>query len=648
MHAAFLYHAIQAGLDMAIMNAGNLPVYDQIPPDLLTLVEDVIFNRRKDATERLIIFAEKVKAKGTSPEAQDEWRHGTVQERLKHALIKGIVEYIDADVEEARRHYPRALNVIEGPLMDGMNIVGDLFGSGKMFLPQVVKSARVMKKAVAFLTPYIEAEKKAGDRQSTAGKILLATVKGDVHDIGKNIVGVVLGCNNYEIIDLGVMVPCDKILQTARDEQVDMIGLSGLITPSLDEMVHVAGEMERLGFTLPLLIGGATTSEIHTAVKIEPGYSGPVIHVRDASKSVGMAASLISMEQKTPFVKSIRDRYSDLRIKYETGRAGEKYLSLTKARENRFKADWQSAPLFRTTFIGNKSFIDFSLDELRKYIDWTFFFHTWKLTGKYPAIFDEPVKGDEAKKLFKDAKELLDRIIGQKMVMASGVVGFYPANTVSDDVEVYADEERENILAVFHFLRNQQVKEDGSPNLCLADFIAPKETGRPDYMGFFAVTAGTGIEPWVHHFQEQNDDYRSILLKILADRLAEAFAERLHEMVRKELWGYAPGENLDVAGLLKEQYSGIRPAPGYPACPEHSEKRPLFKLLKAEENAGVYLTENYAMFPGAAVCGYYFAHPRSRYFNVGKISRDQVEDYANRKNISIEQAEKWLSSNLNY
>jgi 5-methyltetrahydrofolate--homocysteine methyltransferase len=648
MHAAFLYHAIQAGLDMGIVNAGNLPVYDEIPPDLMTLVEDVIFNRRKDATERLIIFAEKVKEKETVPEEKDMWRRGTVQERLKHALIRGMLDFIGADVEEARRHYPRALDVIEGPLMDGMNTVGDLFGSGKMFLPQVVKSARVMKKAVAVLTPYIEAEKKSGDKPSFAGKVLLATVKGDVHDIGKNIVGVVLGCNNYEIIDLGVMVPCDRILQAARDKKVDMIGLSGLITPSLDEMVHVAEEMERLGLTIPLLIGGATTSEIHTAVKIEPRYSGSVIHVRDASKSVGVAASLVSGEQRTPFTMSIRDRYTALRLKYETDRSGEKYLTLEEARANRFKAAWQGPSAVRPSFVGNRSFLDFPLDELRKYIDWTFFFHAWKLTGKYPAIFDDPVKGDEAKKLFDDAQELLDRVIRQKMVTACGVAGFYPANSVGDDVEIYEDEKRKNLLRVFHFLRNQQVKEDGSSNLCLADFIAPKDTGLDDYMGFFAVTAGTGIEPWVDHFKEQGDDYRSILLKVLADRLAEAFAERLHERVRKELWGYAAGEDLDIVDLLKEEYRGIRPAPGYPACPEHSEKRPLFDLLQAEENAGVYLTGNYAMYPGASVCGYYFAHPQSKYFNVGKIARDQVEDYARRKDVSVEEAEKWLSSNLNY
>jgi len=648
MHAAFLYHAIQAGLDMGIVNAGNLPVYDEIPPDLLKLVEDVIFNRRKDATERLIIFAEKVKEKITGPEERDEWRHGTVQERLKHALIKGIIDYIDADVEEARGHYARALEIIEGPLMDGMNTVGDLFGSGKMFLPQVVKSARVMKKAVAVLTPYIEAEKKSGARQTSAGKILMATVKGDVHDIGKNIVGVVLGCNNYEIIDLGVMVPCDRILQTAREEKVDMIGLSGLITPSLDEMVHVAEEMERLGFTIPLLIGGATTSEIHTAVKIGPHYSGPVIHVRDASKSAGVAASLVSAEQKTSFTQNIRDRYAALRLKYEAGRAADRYLTLEEARANRFKTVWQETHAVRPSFVGNRSFPDFPLDELRKCIDWTFFFHAWKLTGKYPAIFDDPVKGDEAKKLYDDAQELLDRMIRQKMVTAGGVAGFYPANAVGDDVEIYDDEKKKNVLTVFHFLRSQQVKEDGSPNLCLADFIAPKGTGLDDYMGFFAVTAGTNIEPWVDHFKEQGDDYRSILLKVLADRLAEAFAERLHEMVRKELWGYAAGEELDIASLLKEEYRGIRPAPGYPACPEHSEKRLIFDLLQAEDNAGIYLTGNFAMYPGASVCGYYFAHPQSKYFNVGKIARDQVEDYARRKGVSVEQAEKWLSSNLNY
>jgi 5-methyltetrahydrofolate--homocysteine methyltransferase len=648
MHAAFLYHAIQSGLDMGIVNAGNLPVYDDIPSNLLTLVEDVIFNRRKDATERLILFAEKVKEKETGPEKVDEWRQDGVEQRLKHALIKGIIDFIDADVEEARRHYARALDVIEGPLMDGMNTVGDLFGSGKMFLPQVVKSARVMKKAVAFLSPYIEAEKRAGEKQSSNGKILLATVKGDVHDIGKNIVGVVLGCNNYEIIDLGVMVPSEKVLHTALNVHADIIGLSGLITPSLDEMVHVAKEMERLNFSLPLLIGGATTSEMHTAVKIAPNYSGPVIHVRDASRSVGVVSALISKEQQHGIIESYKERYAALRSKHEADLAEVKYIRLEQARANKINIDWEKTIITKPSLIGNRSFNEFSLEELSHYIDWTFFFHTWKLSGKFPSIFDDPVKGEEARKLYEDAQELLKEIISKKMVTASGVIGLYPANSVGDDIEVYKDEHRSELLTIFHFLRNQQFREDRSPNPCLADFITPKESGLTDYFGGFAVTAGIGIEKWVSYYEGQTDDYRSIMLKILADRLAEAFAERLHEVVRKELWGYSKDENLSLDSLLKEEYIGIRPAPGYPACPEHSEKSLLFDLLEAEKAAGIKLTENFMMIPGATVSGFYFAHPKAHYFNLGKIGRDQVGDYARRKGVSIELAGKWLSTNLNY
>jgi 5-methyltetrahydrofolate--homocysteine methyltransferase len=648
MHAVFLYHAIQAGLDMGIVNAGNLPVYDDISSDLLTLIEDVILNRRKDATERLIFFAEKIRGKHIGTDKVDKWRQDTVEERLKYALIKGIVNHIEADVGEARMHYPRAINVIEGPLMDGMNTVGDLFGSGKMFLPQVVKSARVMKKAVAVLAPYIEAEKNAGERQSSAGKIVLATVKGDVHDIGKNIVGVVLGCNNYEIIDLGVMVPCEKILQSAVDEDADIIGLSGLITPSLDEMVHVAKEMERLGFTVPLLIGGATTSELHAAVKIAPNYSGPVIHVRDASKSVGVSSGLMSQQQRFVFADTYRERYRALRIRYEAGKADEKFVTLEQSRADKIRITWKKTLIVKPSFTGVRALLNFSLEELSRYINWTFFFHTWKLTGKYPTIFNDPLKGEEARKLYDDAQEVLREMISKKMVIANGVIGFYPANSIGDDIEVYRDENRAEILTVFHFLRNQQFKENASANLSLADFIAPKESGLTDYIGGFAVTAGIGIEKWVKYYEGQNDDYRSIMLKILADRLAEAFAERMHEMVRKELWGYAKDEDLSLDDMLKEEYKGIRPAPGYPACPEHSEKRILFDLLEAEKTAGIKLTENFMMIPGAAVSGFYFAHPQAHYFNLGKIGRDQVEDYAHRKNVTMEQAEKWLSSNLNY
>ncbi len=648
MHSAFLYHAVQAGLDMGIVNAGMLQVYDEIQPVLLGLVEDLIFNRRKDSTERLLLYAETIKDSGKTEVAIDEWRKGTVTERLTHALVKGIVEYIDQDVEEARTRYPRALNIIEGPLMEGMNRVGDLFGSGKMFLPQVIKSARVMKKAVAILTPYLEAEKLATGTVRSAGKILLATVKGDVHDIGKNIVGVVLACNNYEIIDLGVMVPCEKILQAAMDHQVDIIGLSGLITPSLDEMVHVASGMEKQGFTIPLLIGGATTSEMHTAVKIAPAYSGPVIHVRDASRSVGVASALLSPVTKPSFLSDTRTRYEGLRRKYGSMQAKSRYFSLDEARKNKLQVAWEKVPLHRPQKLGNICFSDYSLEEIKSCIDWTFLFHAWKLTGKYPSIFEEPVTGEEAKRLYGDALEILEEIVGKKLLTANGVIGLYPANSSGDDVLVFQDETRKQILATFHFFRNQQWKEDGSPNLCLADFIAPVDSGRVDYIGGFAVTAGLGIEKGLALYDPQHDDYKSIMLKIVADRLAEAFAELLHRRVRKEFWGYAADESLDLSALLKEQYTGIRPAPGYPACPEHTEKRILFDLLHAEENTGIALTESYMMVPAASVCGYYFAHPFARYFNLGRIGRDQVEDYARRKNILYDDAEKRIRQNLNY
>ena len=648
MHSAFLYHAVNAGLDMGIVNAGMLQVYDEIPKDLLKLVEDVILNRRKDATERLTLFAEKIGQKGEAIVKEEEWRRFSVQDRLKHALVKGIVEFIEEDVEEARKDYTRTLDIIEGPLMDGMNIVGDLFGSGKMFLPQVVKSARVMKKAVSKLLPYIEAEQNVQGKIHSAGKIVMATVKGDVHDIGKNIVGVVLACNNFEVVDLGVMVPADKILQAVRDEKADILGLSGLITPSLEEMVHVAKEMERTGINVPLLIGGATTSEIHTAVKIEPNYHAPVIHVRDASKSVGVSSRLISSDQKQIFASEIKEKYQKLREQHESGRKKESYISFPDAVQNKLSIDWENSKFKEPSFLGNKYFIEFPLQELIEFIDWTFFFHAWKINGKFPSIFKDPVKGEEAKKLYDDALLMLDQIVRNKMLKANGVVGFYPANSLGEDVEVYADNSKAQVLTRFHFLRNQQKKERGVPNLSLADFIAPKESGLTDYLGFFAVTAGIGLEKWTLDYEKNLDDYSSIMMKVLSDRLAEAFAEKLHLLVRKELWGYSDQEKLDFSSVLKEEYVGIRPAPGYPACPDHSEKRILFDLLKVEQNTGITLTENFAMYPAASVSGYYFSHPLSQYFNVGRISKDQVTDYSKRKGESLLQIEKWLNSNLNY
>jgi len=675
IHSAFLYHAIRAGLDMGIVNAGNLPVYDEIPGDLLQLAEDVILNRRKDGTERLIAYAEKMQAKTDKQEKVEEWRSASVQERLKHALVRGILDHIAEDTEEARSHYPRSLDVIEGPLMDGMNIVGDLFGSGKMFLPQVVKSARVMKKAVAVLEPWLQAEKResaakssqfavrssqsavrentdkqepgTGNRElGTSRRILLATVKGDVHDIGKNIVGVVLGCNNYEVIDLGVMVPAEKILQTAKEKEVDVIGLSGLITPSLEEMAHVASEMQRLKFDIPLLIGGATTSEIHTAVKIATQYDHPVIHVRDASRCVGVLSNLLSPENKEKYVREISNKYSELKTRHENRKSEDVFITLEEARANHLKVNWNEVLVTKPAFIGNRSLIDYPLEELRNYIDWTFFFHSWKIPGKYPEIFNDPLKGEEARKLFNDAQNMIEEVISKKMLQANGVFGFYPARSVGEDVLIYKDEQRKKQLSALHFLRNQEKKEEGIPNLSLADFIAPQASGIMDYIGIFAVTAGIGIEKWVKHYENALDDYSSFMLKFMADRLAEAFAERLHERVRKEFWGYVPDENIPVSNLLKEEYQGIRPAPGYPGCPEHSEKRTIFNLLDAEQNAGITLTENFAMYPAAAVSGYYFSHEFSRYFNLGKVSEEQVEDYARRKNIPVELAKKYLRQNL--
>jgi 5-methyltetrahydrofolate--homocysteine methyltransferase len=649
MHSAFLYHAIKAGMDMGIVNAGMIGVYDEIPKDLLERVENVLFNRRADATERLVEFAENVKSKGKKIEKDETWRSTPVEERLKHALVKGIVEYIEKDIEEARKKYSRPLDVIEGPLMDGMDVVGDLFGSGKMFLPQVVKSARVMKKAVAYLTPFIEQEKQdSGELRKMAGKILLATVKGDVHDIGKNIVGVVLGCNNYEIIDLGVMTPSEKIIQTAKELNVDIIGLSGLITPSLDEMVHVAKELEREGFKVPLLIGGATTSKVHAAVKIAPNYSSPTIHVLDASRSVTVAGSLLNKDNKDKFVRSVKQEYDNLRLTHLTRKGDKKYLSIEKARAKKAEINWKKSVIAKPSFIGNKVFDDFPLNEIRKKIDWTPFFITWELKGKYPKIFNDPVFGKEAKKLYDDANKLLDGIISNKLITAKAVIGFYPANSDGDDMLLYTDDSRNEILTAFHMLRQQAEKTVNQPYYSLADYIAPVNSGVKDYIGVFAVTSGIGLDEVVKRYEKEHDDYNSILSKAVADRLAEAFAEKMHELVRKEYWGYSKDENLSGEQIIKEEYIGIRPAHGYPACPDHTEKRILFDLLKAEKDAKICLTESYAMYPVSSVSGLYFSHPEARYFNVGKLAKDQITDYAKRKEMSIEVMEKWLAPNLAY
>jgi 5-methyltetrahydrofolate--homocysteine methyltransferase len=639
MHSAFLYHAIRAGLDMGIVNAGMLEVYEEVPKELLGLVEDVLLNRRDDATERLIKFAESVKQRGKVAIVEDAWRSGTVEERLSHALVKGIVDFIDADAEEARQKYVKPLLVIEGPLMSGMNVVGDLFGSGKMFLPQVVKSARVMKKAVAYLQPFLEAEKSAGAAK-TQGKILLATVKGDVHDIGKNIVGVVLRCNNYEIIDLGVMVPCEKILQTAIDEKVDIIGLSGLITPSLDEMVHVAREMERKGLTLPLLIGGATTSKAHTAVKIAPNFNQPVVHVLDASRAVPVASNLISLEHKPKFAAQIREEYDRVRATHSSQTA--KLLSLEAARKNAPKLKFDD--LAKPEFTGTKR-IEPALAELVPFIDWSPFFHTWELRGVYPKILQHEKHGEEARKLFADAQKLLEEIVSKKLIQPKAVYGFFPANRVGDNVELYTDDSRSKVLTIFHFLRQQIEKGDGTPNWCLADFIAPK--GSPDFIGGFAVTSGHNLKELVEKFKAEHDDYNAIMAEALADRLAEAFAEYLHKRVREE-WGFGKVENLKPEDLIEEKYRGIRPAAGYPACPDHTEKEILWKLLDVEKNAGIKLTESFAMWPGSSVSGLYFAHPESKYFAVGKLGKDQVADLAQRKNKSLSEMERWLGPWLNY
>jgi len=646
MHSAFLYHAIKAGMDMGIVNAGQLAVYEEIPKDLLELVEDVLLNRRPDATERLVVFAETVKQKGKAAVQDEAWRQGAVEERLAHALVKGIVEYVEADVEEARKKYARPLEVIEGPLMAGMNIVGDLFGAGKMFLPQVVKSARVMKKAVAHLLPYMEAEKQALGLSRAQGKILLATVKGDVHDIGKNIVGVVLGCNNYEVTDLGVMVPCEKILQTARELKADMIGLSGLITPSLDEMVHVASEMTREGFQVPLLIGGATTSKAHTAVKIAPAYSRPVIHVLDASRAVGVVSSLISQDQKTAFAEKMRLEQEQIRQAHQGSKA-RKLLTLEQARLRKLPIEWQATDLPKPAFTGVRTLDRFPLDQLVPFIDWSPFFHTWELKGHYPQILEDGRIGSRARELFSDAQKLLGEIVGQKLLTARGVYGFFSANSVGDDIELYKDESRIEVLATFHTLRQQAEKPEGQANQALADFIAPKSTGLADYLGAFAVTTGVGIEAICERFEKDHDDYNSIMTKALADRLAEAFAEWLHKQARED-WGYGKDERLANEELIREKYRGIRPAPGYPACPDHTEKRTLFDLLQVERQAGIRLTETFAMYPASSVSGLYFAHPLAKYFAVGKIDRDQVQDYARRKRMEVRLIERWLGPNLNY
>ncbi|MEY3050780.1 MAG: hypothetical protein RLY31_565 [Bacteroidota bacterium] len=651
MHAAFLYHAIQAGLDMGIVNAGMLAVYEEIPRDLLESVEDVLFNRTPDATEKLIEQATRFKGSGGSQWQQQDlaWREAPVEQRLQHALLKGIDEFIAEDTEIARRQFEEPIQVIEGPLMDGMNLVGDLFGSGKMFLPQVVKSARVMKKSVAYLTPFIEAS-KAGAGGHAKGKILLATVKGDVHDIGKNIVGVVLGCNNFEIIDLGVMVPADKILAAAREHQVDMVGLSGLITPSLDEMVHVAKEMQRLGFDIPLLIGGATTSRTHTAVKIEPAYNnGPVVHVLDASRSVSVASVLTSADKaaKKAFLADVRGQYDQIRRHREQRNQSKTLLPLAAARANRPHRDWSRYQPAAPLRPGIHVLASESLELLTEYIDWTPFFASWELAGKYPAILQDPVVGEQACQLFRDAQSLLRRIIDEGWLQAKAVIGLFPANaTPEDSVEVYDPEQPSVRLATLHFLRQQVLRAEGQPNLCLADLIAPKSTGRKDYIGCFAVTTGIGLEERAKAFEDAHDDYHSILLKALGDRLAEAFAERMHERVRKEFWGYDQSESLSNDDLISEKYRGIRPAPGYPACPEHTEKRTLWSLLSVAEHTGINLTESCAMWPASSVSGWYFAHPDARYFTITRIGEDQVADYAARKGMSLEEASKWLSTLL--
>jgi 5-methyltetrahydrofolate--homocysteine methyltransferase len=651
IHSAFLYHAIAAGMDMGIVNAGMLEVYEEIEPELKVMVEDVLLNRRPDATERLVGYGETLRgaSAAVSEKKAEEWRNGTVEERLSHSLVKGVDTYIELDAEEARVKLGRPLLVIEGPLMDGMSVVGDLFGAGKMFLPQVVKSARVMKKAVAHLTPFMEAEKEAraaaGEVVKAQGKIVLATVKGDVHDIGKNIVGVVLACNNYEVIDMGVMVPCEKILERAKAEKADMIGLSGLITPSLDEMVHVAREMERQGFKLPLLIGGATTSRAHTAVKIAPHYSEPVVHVLDASRAVPVTTSLLSDEGKPAFVAQHRADYEVIRKAHSAPR--QTVVSLATARTRRTPIEWRAKDLPAPTFTGVHVHDNFPLATLREFIDWTPFFHTWGLKGVYPRILEHEGQGAQARQIFAEGNALLDLIIEKKLITARGVYGLFPASAVGDDVELYTDSTRRTVLERFHFLRQQSNKEGTEPCRSLADFIAPKEIGLPDHIGAFAVTSGIGLKELCDSYRAKHDDYNAIMAEAIADRLAEAFAECLHKRVRDE-WGYGCGEGLSNADLIQEKYRGIRPAAGYPACPDHTEKGPLWRLLDVQANTGMLITESFAMWPGSSVSGLYFAHPESRYFSLGKIDRDQVTDYSKRKGMSVAEVERWLGQNLNY
>jgi 5-methyltetrahydrofolate--homocysteine methyltransferase len=656
IHVVFLYHAIKAGMDMGIVNAGALPLYDDLDPVLRERVEDVVLNRRRDATERLLEIADRFKGKKGEKKTEDlRWREKPVRERLSHALVHGIDQYIETDTEEARAASSRPLDVIEGPLMDGMNVVGDLFGAGKMFLPQVVKSARVMKKAVAYLLPYIEAEKlRSGDMGKNNGKIVLATVKGDVHDIGKNIVGVVLACNNFEVVDLGVMVPAQTILDRAKEVNADLIGLSGLITPSLEEMSHVAREMQRQGFEVPLLIGGATTSRAHTALKIDPHYKAPTVWVKDASRAVGVAQSLISKDLRHAFVAANDSDYAEIRERHKHRGDAKRLVALEKARGQKFDGGWDAYTPPAPRKPGLTVLDDYPLAELVDYIDWTPFFNTWELAGKFPAILDDEIVGPQARELYRDARTMLQRIVDERLLTAKAVFGLWPANSVGDDVlmSLPADSGEAAHHVTLHFLRQQTDKPADRPNFCLADFIAPKDSGKQDWLGMFAVTAGLGIDAHVARFEADHDDYNAILLKALADRLAEALAERLHQRVRTEFWGYTGDEGLDEGldnqALIDERYRGIRPAPGYPACPEHSEKATLFRLLDAPGNAGMSLTESYAMLPTAAVSGYYFSHPNSQYFVVGRVSKEQVEDYAQRKGVSLAQAERWLASNLDY
>ncbi len=650
IHAVFLYHAIRAGMDMGIVNASQLAVYDDLPDELRSAVEDVVLNRDAEAGERLVDIAERFAGDGsatTNRQEDLEWRSWPVAKRLEHALVKGITEYIDEDTEEARQNYERPLHVIEGPLMDGMNVVGDLFGAGKMFLPQVVKSARVMKKSVAYLEPFLEADKAAA-ADATNGKILMATVKGDVHDIGKNIVAVVLQCNNYEVVDLGVMVAADTILEQAIAENVDIIGLSGLITPSLDEMVHVAREMSRRGMTLPLMIGGATTSKAHTAVKIEPQYAHGAVYVEDASRAVGVASSLSSEELKTPFLNSLREEYVRVRERRANKNLAKNNVTIADARENATPVDWQQTVIHQPNKIGLTILPDIDLVGIVPYIDWTFFFHAWQLKGRFPKILDDPEKGTEARKLYRDAQTMLAQIIDEKWLRANAVVGLFAANAVGDDIEIYRDDKRQQVLMTLHNLRKQGKQPSGKYNECLADFIAPKESGKADYIGAFAATAGLGIDEKLAEFEADHDDYQAIMLKALADRLAEALTEWLHEKVRREIWGYAADEQFDNEALIREAYTGIRPAMGYPAAPDHTEKDLLWQLLDAERHTGIWLTESKAMVPTAAVSGLYFAHPQARYFAVGKINKDQLEDYAARKGVAVSEMEQWLAQNLAY